>query len=119
MGQTSQKWEFNKIFRGLHWQMSRTTALLVPIFVALDYFRTETNILKTLWGNFIVTFGVVGLSYITCWPLETIKNLAQSGTPHPNATLAEKIRYLGGPIGLMRGVSPGNHMPNSLVAYLR
>jgi hypothetical protein len=61
----------------------------------------------TLWGNFIVVGGISYVAYVAIWPLETIKNLAQSGTPHPRATTAERIAYLGGVRGLMRGVGPG------------
>ena len=60
-----------------------------------------------MFGNFIVTAAASGLCYAICWPLETLKNLAQSGTPHPHATLTQKIAYMGGPFGLMRGVWPG------------
>ncbi len=107
MGQTNQKWELKKIFRGLPWQIMRTTVLLLPIFVTLDYFRRKTNILQTLTGNFFVTFGVVGAAYVVSWPLETMKNLAQSGTPHPAASVSERVAYMGGPVGLLRGVYPG------------
>ena len=60
MGQTEQKWHLNTIFRGLHWQVLRTTVLLMPIFSVFDYLRRKTDVLKTLTGNFIVTFVVIG-----------------------------------------------------------
>ena len=107
MGQTGQSWKVSSIFRGLSWQLTRTTFLLLPIFTTLDYLRRKTDALKTLTGNFFVTFAVVGGSYVVSWPFETMKNLAQSGIPYPNATLNEKIKYLGGPLGLLRGITPG------------
>lgn len=39
--------------------------------------------------------------------LETLKNLAQTGIPHPNATFTERLNFLGGPLGLYRGMAPG------------
>jgi hypothetical protein len=107
MGQTEQSWQFKSIFRGLHWQILRTTLLLLPIFSTFDYLRRKTDLLKTWSGNFLVTFGVVGTSYICSWPVETLKNLSQSGVPFPNATVLERVNYLGGFWGLFRGVSPG------------
>ena len=110
MGQTGQEWRFKTAFRGLSWQLSRTTVLLLPIFCTLDYLRRKTTVLKTLTGNFFVTFGVVGIAYVASWPFETLKNLAQSGTPRAGASMAERLKYLGGPLGLMRGVSPGKNI---------
>ena len=60
MGQTEQKWKLNTIFRGLHWQVARTTVLLLPIFQVIDYLRRRTTAMSTLTGSFLVTFGVVG-----------------------------------------------------------
>lgn len=58
-------------------------------------------------GNFAVTAAASGAAYVACWPLETLKNLAQSGTPRAGASVAERVAFLGGPAGLMRGVGPG------------
>jgi hypothetical protein len=103
MGQTGKKWVFKDIYRGTHWQVARTTSLLIPIFGSLDWFRRHTEIMKSFYGNFFVTAGASAGAYLVCWPLETIKNLTQSGTPHPGATFSEKISYLGGPLGVYRG----------------
>ena len=107
MGQTGQKWQFKDIYRGFGFQVMRTTALLIPIFSIIDIARRRTKMLETLPGNFVVTAGASGLSYLVVWPLETLKNLAQSGTPHPGATFQQKLQYLGGPMGVFRGVVPG------------
>lgn len=107
MGQTDQKIQMRYLFRGLHWQLARTTVLLLPIFSAFDVLRRKTTILSTLAGNFIVTFGVVGMSYACSWPLETLKNLAQAGKPFVGATVVDRISFMGGPLGLFRGMSPG------------
>ena len=69
--------------------------------------KRKTKILDSLVGYFLVTASVSGASFLIAWPLETLKNLTQSGTPKPNATFAEKIQYLGGYRGLYRGVMPG------------
>lgn len=63
--------------------------------------------LDTLYGNFAMTFILVGCSYVATWPLETLKNLAQTGIPYPNASVMERVRHMGGPAGLLRGVYPG------------
>lgn len=107
MGQTGQKWKLKDVYRGFHFQIFRTCALLVPIFSTLDIFRRNTDVLSTLPGNFAVQAGASGAAYLMCWPLETLKNLTQSGTPHPGASLKEKLNFLGGPWGLFRGVWPG------------
>ena len=73
----------------------------------MDYLRRKTNVLKTLTGNAAVTFGVVGMAYASTWPLETMKNLAQSGLPRPGASVGERIKHMGGVTGMMRGIAPG------------
>ena len=107
MGQTQQKWQLKTVYRGLSMQLLRTTTLLLPIFTALDVARRKTNFLKTLTGNFVTTVVIVALSYAITWPFETLKNLVHSGTPRPGATHSERIAFLGGYKGLMRGVWPG------------
>ena len=75
-----------------------------------DVLRRKTTLLSTLAGNFAVTFGVVGLSYACSWPLETLKNLAQAGKPFVGASVVERIRFMGGSVGLFRGMTPGDHL---------
>ena len=79
MGQVNKKWILRDVYRGFHYQILRTTVLIIPIFSMLDIFRRETKMLDTLYGNFIVTAGASAVSYFICWPLETLKNLTQSG----------------------------------------
>jgi len=106
-GQTGKKWIMKDIYRGLGWQLVRTTALLLPIFTIVDNARRKSDFMSTLGGAFAVTSFASGFSYLAAWPVETLKNLAQTGTPQPGATLAQRIAYLGGPMGLYRGVWPG------------
>jgi hypothetical protein len=107
MGQTGQKWVLKDIYRGYQFQILRTSALLVPIFCTLDIFRRNTDVLGSFTGNFLVQAGASGVAYLCCWPLETLKNLSQSGTPFPGATVKDQVAFLGGPRGLFRGVGPG------------
>ena len=79
MGQTGQKWQFKDIYRGVGWQVARTTFLLMPIFSGIDIARRKTDWMNSFWGAFTVTAGSSGGAYLICWPLETLKNLAQSG----------------------------------------
>ena len=90
MGQTNQKWQLAHLYRGFPDQVARTTTLLVPIFVTIDLARRNTTLMTTMIGNFVVTAMSSGCAYVMCWPLETLKNLAQSGTPHPHATVAQR-----------------------------
>jgi hypothetical protein len=106
-GQTRKPWVFKDIYRGLSWQLLRTTALLLPIFTIVDNARRKTDFMKTTSGAFAVTCGASGFSYLAAWPLETLKNLAQTATPHAGASVSERVAYLGGPMGVYRGVWPG------------
>ena len=36
-----------------------------------------------------------------------MKNLAQSGTPTPGASIKQRLEFIGGPSGLFRGIWPG------------
>ena len=107
MGQTGKKWIIKDIYRGVGWQVVRTTGLLLPIFGGIDVARRYTNWMNSFWGQFGVTAGSAAGAYFVCWPLETLKNLTQSGTPRAGASLKEKIEFMGGIKGLWRGVGPG------------
>ncbi len=107
LGQTGQQWVFKDIYRGMGWQVARTVGILVPIFSTVDYARRHSDLMESFSGAFTVTCLASGGSYLLAWPIETMKNMTQSGTPYPGATLAERIKFLGGPIGLYRGVFPG------------
>ena len=107
MGQTGRQWQLRHIYRVFFDQVNRTTVLLIPIFTAIDVARRHTSWMTTVTGNFVVTAAASGAAYVVCWPLETLKNLSQSGTPRAGATVAERVAFLGGPGGLMRGVGPG------------
>lgn len=107
MGQTNQKWKFNDIYRGLTAQVIRNTGLLIPIFCMVDISRRHTDYMKQPSGIFMVTSLSASAGYLIAWPLETMKNLAQSATPHAGATVVQRIDYLGGLRGMYRGVWPG------------
>lgn len=64
-------------------------------------------IIMYLIGYFLLTSTISGVAYMIAWPLETLKNLSQGGKPFQNATIADRIQYLGGLRGLYRGVWPG------------
>jgi len=83
------------------------------IFCGVDSVRrwTKDQALKHPVGQFC-TWGTVSmLGFWVIWPLETIKNQVQAGTvidgtSTPN--LRQRINYLGGPLGLYRGILPGS-----------
>ena len=107
MGQLGRPWVFSDIYRGMAMQTFRTTSMLCFIFVPYDVARRKTTWFKTLAGQCAVTTSVCALAYALCWPFETLKNLAQAGLPHPGASMAERIRLLGGLRGLYVGAGPG------------
>ena len=37
-----------------------------------------------------------------------LQNLAQTGLPHPGASVAQRVAFMRGPLGLMRGMYPGD-----------
>lgn len=69
MGQTGKIWKLRDVYRGVEFQIIRTTALMIPIFSVIDMFRQKTNYLKSYSGNFIITFVVAGGTYFVCAPL--------------------------------------------------
>jgi hypothetical protein len=63
--------------------------------------------LSSLVRQWLTTTLVCGGSYAIIWPLETLKNQAQAGLPHPGATVSQRVKHLGGFGGLYRGGAPG------------
>ena len=107
MGQTNKKWVLSDIYRGLTSQVVRNTGMLLPIFAMVDYSRRKTDWMKQPSGVFMVTCSAAAGGYLISWPLETLKNLAQTATPHAGATVSQRITHMGGITGLYRGVWPG------------
>lgn len=107
MGQTNKTWVFRDIYRGLTAQVIRNTGMLLPIFVMVDVSRRHTDFMKQPAGVFAVTCGSASAGYLISWPLETLKNLAQTATPHAGASVSQRIQHMGGLKGLYRGVWPG------------
>ena len=105
--QTGQPIVIANLYRGAMAQAVRTTGMLLLIFVPYDIARRKSELFRSLAGQFVVVTGCCAFSYAVNWPLETLKNLAQAGLPRPGATLAESVRYLGGPRGLYFGALPG------------
>lgn len=111
MQQTGRAIELDprKLYRGFADQTSRTTVMLLCIFVPYDYVKRKTRLFTDygLLGQWIVVTSVCAFGYTIGWPLETLKNLSQAGLPRPHATLSERLEYLGGPRHLWRGAAPG------------
>uniref|UniRef100_A0A7S4IZX9 Mitochondrial carrier protein n=1 Tax=Odontella aurita TaxID=265563 RepID=A0A7S4IZX9_9STRA len=109
MRQTGRTWSLSPdLYRGAGVQAARTTGMLVMIFGPYDVIRRKTDWMKdSLLNQFFVVTAVCGAAYALVWPLETLKNAAQAGLPRPGASLAERVRHLGGLVGLYRGALPG------------
>lgn len=107
MRQTQRPWQWSSLYRGIGSQTVRTAAMLALIFVPYDAARRKTNWFDSVGGQFAVVTATCAFAYAAAWPLETIKNLTQAGLPAPNASLAQRLTYIGGPSGLYRGALPG------------
>ena len=89
-------------------QTMRTTGMLMFIFGPYDVIRQKRpELMSNLFRQWATTTMICGASYLVVWPLETLKNLAQTGTPNPQATVAQRMAHMGGFSGLYRGVWPG------------
>lgn len=123
MGQLGRTWQFSTLYRGLLEQTLRTTMMLTFIFVPYDYARRKSPLFNSLYGQALITTAVCGGAYAVCWPFETMKNLRQAGLPSPTASFSQRVAYVGGPLGLLRGAVPGiacggEHLPACLAAFL-
>mmetsp|Transcript_77149 Transcript_77149/g.154673 ORF Transcript_77149/g.154673 Transcript_77149/m.154673 type:complete len:282 (+) Transcript_77149:133-978(+) len=108
MRQTDGMWKVADCYRGVTAQTVRTTSMLMCIFGPYDVVRTKKpEWMSTLLRQWLTTTLVCGGSYAIIWPLETLKNQAQAGVPHPGASVAQRVEYLGGFKGLYRGAAPG------------
>jgi len=108
MRQTGRSWSFTELYRGAGMQVARTTGLLLMIFGPYDVIRRKTNWMEDdITNQWLIVTVVCGAAYAIIWPLETLKNAVQAGTPRPGASLVECISYLGGIGGLYRGALPG------------
>ncbi|KAJ1459704.1 mitochondrial carrier domain-containing protein [Pelagophyceae sp. CCMP2097] len=107
MAQTGRGWVFRDVYRGVAMQTVRTTVMLTFIFVPYDIAARKTTWMQHIGSQWLFVSGVCAAAYAAAWPFETLKNLAQAARPFPNATIAERINYLGGPRGLYLGVWPG------------
>jgi hypothetical protein len=107
MGQTGQAWHVSTLYRGLFEQTLRTTVMLAFIFVPYDYARRESPLFKSFYGQAVITTAICGGAYAVGWPFETMKNLKQAGLPFAEASVSQRIAYVGGPLGLFRGAVPG------------
>ena len=106
MRQTGRSWVMSDCFRGFAAQTTRTTAMLMFIMGPFDVVKTKTKLLQT-YGPFAVVTGICGCSYAIIHPLESLKNMAQAGLPHPGASVAQRVAHIGGPLALYRGALPG------------
>merc|ERR1719408_239295 len=87
--------------------------MMTTFFCTVDTVRrwTKGEALKTPIGQFCTFGGASTLGFWFVWPLETLKNQVQAGTViegTSSPTLRQRINYLGGPLGLYRGIVPGS-----------
>jgi len=111
--QTGQVWRFGEAYQGFFMQYPRTVGMMTFIFCGVDSLRrwTDGEALKRPAYQFVTWGGVSMLGFWVIWPLETLKNQVQAGTTVEGTnspTLRQRIAYLGGPLGLYRGILPGS-----------
>mmetsp|Transcript_95425 Transcript_95425/g.269648 ORF Transcript_95425/g.269648 Transcript_95425/m.269648 type:complete len:285 (+) Transcript_95425:43-897(+) len=111
--QTGQAWHVTEAYQGFFMQFPRTVGMMTFIFCGVDSVRRWTDgvALKKPAYQFLTWGGVSMLGFWAIWPLETLKNQVQAGTEvagSSSPTLRQRIAYLGGPIGLYRGILPGS-----------
>merc|ERR1712086_890490 len=83
------------------------------IFCSVDTVRrwSDGKALSNPLGQFLTWGGCSMLGFWVIWPLETLKNQVQAGTVIDGTTtptLRQRINFLGGPLGLYRGILPGS-----------
>lgn len=111
--QTGQAWRFAEAYQGFFMQFPRTVGMMTFIFCGVDSTRRWTNgaAFEKPAYQFLTWGGVSMLGFWVIWPLETLKNQVQAGTAVEGTaapTLRQRITYLGGPLGLYRGILPGS-----------
>lgn len=111
--QTGQVWYVREAYQGFFMQLPRTVGMMTFIFSGVDSVRRWSGgaALKHPLGQFCTWGGVSMLGFWVIWPLETLKNQVQAGTAvngSTDVTLRQRIAYLGGPLGLYRGILPGS-----------
>jgi len=112
-GQTGQTWHVSQAYQGFSMQYPRTLGMMTFIFCTVDSVRrwTHGEALRHPAYAFLTWGGVSMLGFWAIWPLETLKNQLQAGTKLEGVeapTLRQRIAYLGGPLGLYRGILPGS-----------
>jgi solute carrier family 25 carnitine/acylcarnitine transporter 20/29 len=111
--QTGQTWRLMEAYQGFFMQLPRTVGMMTCIFCGVDTARrwTDGECMKKPHYSFVTWGGISMLSFWVIWPLETLKNQVQAGTMIEGTTkptLSQRIAYLGGPLGLYRGIMPGS-----------
>jgi len=109
-GQTGQQWRLSELYRGAGLQWARTAPMMTFWFCCMDVAK-RNGVTSTLSGQFLSSGGAAMVGFWLVWPFETLKNQAQAGM---GGTTLEKVRKMGGLLGLYRGILPG-----SLSVFLR
>mmetsp|Transcript_39593 Transcript_39593/g.99799 ORF Transcript_39593/g.99799 Transcript_39593/m.99799 type:complete len:286 (+) Transcript_39593:128-985(+) len=110
--QTGQTWHFRNLYQGYFFQWGRTAPMMTTYFVLFDTLRRNTSLLTHPVGQFLASGGCSTLAFWLTWPMETLKNQVQAGTrigavAAKDATIAQRVAYMGGFLGLYRGIVPG------------
>lgn len=111
--QTGQVWRVSEAYQGFFMQYPRTVGMMTFIFCSVDSVRRWTGgeALRRPHLQFLTWGGVSVLGFWVIWPLETLKNQVQAGMSVDGVakpTLRQRVAFMGGPLGLYRGILPGS-----------
>lgn len=111
--QTGQVWHVSEAYQGFFMQYPRTVGMMTFIFCSVDSVRRWTGgeALRRPHLQFLTWGGVSVLGFWVIWPLETLKNQVQAGMAVDGVaspTLRQRVAFMGGPLGLYRGILPGS-----------
>jgi len=75
------------LYKGYSILYFRTSLIMTTYFSTIDTMRRKTDLWNHRWGQFLITGGAAGFGMILAWPLEVLKNLAQSGNTTSGSTV--------------------------------
>ena len=108
--QTNQNWIFKDIYKGIGPLLVRTIGMNISVFVLIDSFRRNTNLMSNIYGQFIVGAFCCSLGWFIVWPFENLKNIVQAETKEIGKTWNDKFKWMlrkNGISGFYRGLIPG------------
>lgn len=109
--QVGQSWKFRNLYKGLGYQIIVASGMFSTFVSIIEGFKNKTNLMDSMFGQFIVGCVAGTIAWYIVWPFEYVKNLTQCGTEGVGESGWQKFQYAyrtgGGFKGLFRGFVPG------------